>query len=95
MLHFLWQLYSLAWPCSEETRWQFKLFITGTKRGNAAGDIDRLGVGRRPEAAKNGPYFHSGSQRRWKVQWVKHETEAAAKKAANSPQSPGKRKSWV
>ena len=36
------QLYSLAWACSEETKWQFKLFITGKRSTEQAGDIDRL-----------------------------------------------------
>ena len=41
-----------------------------------------LGVGRRPEAAKQGPYFIRLRNAAGKYQWVKHETEAGAKKAA-------------
>ena len=52
------------------------------KTDGTAGGIDRLGVGRRPEAAKNGPYFIRVRDGAGKYQWVKHDTEAAAKKAA-------------
>ena len=41
-----------------------------------------LGIGRRPEAAKHGPYFIRIRNAAGKYQWVKHETEAAAKEAA-------------
>jgi integrase/recombinase XerD len=41
-----------------------------------------LSVGRRPEAAKNGPYFIRVRNRAGKYQWVKHDTEQAAAKAA-------------
>ena len=41
-----------------------------------------LGIGRRPEAAKHGPYFIRVRNAAGKYQWVKHETEAAAKEAA-------------
>jgi integrase/recombinase XerD len=41
-----------------------------------------LSVGRRPESAKRGPYFIRIRNAAGKYQWVKHETEAAAKEAA-------------
>ena len=41
-----------------------------------------LSVGRRPEAAKHGPYFIRIRNAAGKYQWVKHQTETAAKKAA-------------
>jgi integrase/recombinase XerD len=41
-----------------------------------------LGVGRKPEAAKRGPYFVRIRNAARKYQWIKHETEAAAKQAA-------------
>ena len=41
-----------------------------------------LTVGRRPEAAKNGPYFIRVRNGAGKYQWVKHDTEHAAAKAA-------------
>src|SRR5579864_9306923 len=41
-----------------------------------------LTVGRRPEAAKNGPYFIRVRNSFGKYQWVKHDTEQAAAKAA-------------
>ncbi len=41
-----------------------------------------LGVGRRPEAAKLGPYFVRIRNAAGKYQWVRHETEAGAKKTA-------------
>src|ERR1700688_4669109 len=41
----------------------------------------RLSVGRRPEAAKNGPYFIRVRNRPGKYQWVKHDTGQAAAKA--------------
>jgi len=43
-----------------------------------------LAVGRRPEAAKNGPYFIRVRDRAGKYQWVKHDTERAAQKAARA-----------
>jgi hypothetical protein len=44
----------------------------------------RLAVGRRPEAAKNGPYFIRVRDGVGKYQWVKHDTEQAAAKAAKA-----------
>ena len=41
-----------------------------------------LTVGRRPEAAKNGPYFVRVRNGAGKYQWLKHDTEQAAAKAA-------------
>jgi integrase/recombinase XerD len=41
-----------------------------------------LTVGRRPEAAKNGPYFIRVRNNAGKYQWVKHDTQQAAEKAA-------------
>lgn len=41
-----------------------------------------LGVGRRSEAAKHGPYFIRVRNGAGKYQWVKHQSEAAAKEAA-------------
>lgn len=41
-----------------------------------------LTVGRRPEAAKSGPYFIRVRNGAGKYQWVKHDTEQAAAKAA-------------
>jgi integrase/recombinase XerD len=41
-----------------------------------------LAVGRRPEAAKNGPYFIRVRDRAGRYQWVRHDTEQAAQKAA-------------
>jgi integrase/recombinase XerD len=41
-----------------------------------------LTVGRRPEAAKNGPYFIRVRTSAGKYQWVKHDTQQAAEKAA-------------
>jgi integrase len=41
-----------------------------------------LTVGRRPEAAKSGPYFIRARNGAGKYQWVKHDTEQAAAKAA-------------
>src|SRR5580704_11587483 len=43
-----------------------------------------LTVGRRPEAAKTGPYFVRVRDNAAKYQWVKHSTEQAAEKAAKS-----------
>jgi hypothetical protein len=43
-----------------------------------------LAVGRRPEAAKNGPYFIRVRNGAGKYQWVKHDTEQAAQKAAKA-----------
>ena len=39
-------------------------------------------MGRRPEAAKNGPYFIRVRNSAGKYQWAKHDTEQAAAKAA-------------
>ncbi len=44
----------------------------------------RLSVGRRPEAAKNGPYFIRVRNSAGKYQWVKHDSEYAAAKAAKA-----------
>ena len=41
-----------------------------------------LGVGRRPETARNGPFFIRVRDAANKYKWLKHETESAAKKAA-------------
>jgi hypothetical protein len=41
-----------------------------------------LTVGRRPEAAKSGPYFIRIRNGAGKYQWVKHDTKQAAAKAA-------------
>lgn len=41
-----------------------------------------LKVGRRPEAARNGPYFIRVRNASGKYQWIKHDTEQAAAKAA-------------
>jgi hypothetical protein len=43
-----------------------------------------LKVGRRPEAAKNGPYFIRIRNSSGKYQWGKHDTEQAAAKAAKA-----------
>src|SRR6202795_709607 len=43
-----------------------------------------LAVGRRPQAARNGPYFIRVRNTAGKYQWVKHETEQAAAKAAKA-----------
>jgi integrase/recombinase XerD len=43
-----------------------------------------LTVGRRPEAAKTGPYFVRVRDNAGKYQWVKHHTEQAAEKAAKA-----------
>jgi integrase len=43
-----------------------------------------LTVGRRPEAAKNGPYFIRVRDSAGKYQWLKHDTEQAAGKAAKA-----------
>ena len=43
-----------------------------------------LTVGRRPEAAKNGPYYIRVRNSAGKYQWVKHDTEQAAAKAAKA-----------
>ena len=43
-----------------------------------------LAVGRRPEAAKNGPCFIRVRDGTGKYQWVKHDTEHAAQKAAKA-----------
>ena len=43
-----------------------------------------LTVGRRPEAARNGPYFIRVRNSAGKYQWVKHDTEQAAAKAAKA-----------
>ncbi|MGA7794161.1 MAG: hypothetical protein WCA19_14070, partial [Candidatus Acidiferrales bacterium] len=43
-----------------------------------------LTVGRRPEAARNGPYFIRVRNGSGKYQWVKHDTEQAASKAAKA-----------
>jgi integrase len=43
-----------------------------------------LTVGRRPEAAKSGPYFIRVRNGAGKYQWVKHDTEQAAAKAAKA-----------
>jgi len=44
----------------------------------------RLAVGRRPEAAKIGPYFIRVRNSAGKYQWVKHDTEQAAEKTAKA-----------
>jgi hypothetical protein len=41
-----------------------------------------LTAGRRPEAAKNGPYFIRLSNSAGKYQWVRHDAERAAERAA-------------
>lgn len=41
-----------------------------------------LGIGRRPEAAKNGPFFIRVRDAAQKYKWQKHDTENAARKAA-------------
>jgi hypothetical protein len=41
-----------------------------------------LTVGRRPEAAKNGPYFIRVRNNAGKYQWVRHDAERAAERAA-------------
>ena len=43
-----------------------------------------LAVGRRPEAAKRGPYFIRVRNGAGKYQWVRHDTEQAAEKAAKA-----------
>jgi len=43
-----------------------------------------LAVGRRPEAAKNGPYFIRVRDGAGRYQWVRHDTEQAAQKAAKA-----------
>jgi integrase/recombinase XerD len=43
-----------------------------------------LTVGRRPEAAKNGPYFIRVRNSAGKYQWIRHDTEQAAAKAAKA-----------
>ncbi len=43
-----------------------------------------LAVGRRPEAAKHGPYFIRVRDSAGKYQWVKHGTQQAAEKAAKT-----------
>src|SRR5216684_276973 len=43
-----------------------------------------LAVGRRPQAAKNGPYFIRVRDSAGKYQWVKHDTERAAERAAKA-----------
>jgi hypothetical protein len=43
-----------------------------------------LMVGRRPEAAKTGPYFVRARDSAGKHQWVKHNTEQAAENAAKA-----------
>jgi integrase len=43
-----------------------------------------LGVGRRPEAAKNGPFYIRVRDAANKYKWQKHDTESAAKKAAEA-----------
>jgi hypothetical protein len=43
-----------------------------------------LTVGRRPEAAKTGPYFVRVRNSAGKYQWAKHTTEEAAEKAAKA-----------
>src|ERR1700739_482328 len=43
-----------------------------------------LTVGRRPEAAKTGPFFIRIRNSAGKYQWVKHDTEQAAEKAAKA-----------
>jgi integrase/recombinase XerD len=43
-----------------------------------------LTVGRRPEAAKNGPYFIRARDSAGKYQWVRHDTEQAAENAAKA-----------
>ncbi len=43
-----------------------------------------LTVGRRPEAAKTGPYFVRVRDGAGKYQWLKHDTEQAAEKAAKA-----------
>src|SRR5258708_39837761 len=43
-----------------------------------------LTVGRRAEAAKSGPYFIRVRNSAGKYQWVKHDTEQAAAKAAKA-----------
>jgi hypothetical protein len=41
-----------------------------------------LGAGRRPEAVKNGPFYIRVRDAASKYKWQKHDTELAAKKAA-------------
>jgi len=41
-----------------------------------------LGIGRRPEAARIGPFYIRVPDGANKYKWQKHDTEAAAKKAA-------------
>src|SRR5258706_1191935 len=83
MLHFSRQLQSLARACSgnqmaiQTVYYRQKIEGTGWR-------YRRLAVGRRPEAAKNGPYFIRVRNSAGKYQWVKHDTEQAAEKAAKA-----------
>ena len=52
-----------------------------------------LTVGRRPETARNGPFFVRVCDSAGKYQWVRHETQQAAEKAAKA--APVARKAQV
>jgi integrase/recombinase XerD len=52
-----------------------------------------LSVGRRPEAARNGPFFVRVRDSAGKYQWVRHDTQQAAEKAAKA--APVARKAQV
>jgi integrase/recombinase XerD len=74
-------------PCIALQRGNQVAIITVYYRQKVAGTGWRyrpLTVGRRPEAAKNGPYFIRVRNGAGKYQWVKHDTEQAAAKAAKA-----------
>jgi hypothetical protein len=76
-------LYSLAWAC-EEAGWRFKLFICRQKIEGTGWRYRPLAVGRRPEAAEYGPTYIRVRDSGGKYQWVRHDTEQAAQKAAKA-----------
>ena len=80
MIHFLLELQCLAWPCSGQTSWRSTVYYR--HKTDRRWSYFALGIGRRPEAARNGPFFIRVRNGTNKYTWQKHETENAARKAA-------------
>jgi hypothetical protein len=84
MLHFL---VAIVVPCTALQRGNWMAIQTAYDRQKIEGTGWRyrpLTVGRRPEAAKNGPYFIRVRDSAGKYQWVKYDTEQATAKAAKA-----------
>jgi hypothetical protein len=86
----------IAGPCTALQRGTWMAIQTVYYRQKIAGTGWRyrpLTVGRRLEAAKNGPYFIRVRNGPGRYQWLKYDTEQAAAKAAKTARLLDKRKS--